>query len=193
MLPTLSDTSLKLLHSYLGLLDHWNRVHALTALPPETRFEELILDATVLLPLLEGISKGSKVVDFGTGMGVPAVVLATARPDLQVVALDKSRKKVAFLKQVRLELGLRNLEPLAGRAEELPPLQAAVGVAKAVGSLELLASWWERHALPGSELMALKGPDWSLETVPPGWDFRAHAYSLPTRGERVVVCLKRIT
>lgn len=190
MLSKLSDTSLELLNRYLDLLDRWNRIHSLTALPRDIRFEELILDATALLPFLEEVPKGSRIVDFGTGMGVPAVVLATARPDLQVVALDKSRKKMAFLKQVCLELELRNLEPLTGRAEDLAPLQAAAGVAKAVGSLELLASWWERHALPGAEMLALKGPDWSHEAPPPGWDLEAQAYRLPTRGERAVIRMK---
>lgn len=191
MLPTLSDASLELLQRYLKLLDHWNQVHSLTALPPDDRFEELILDGSVLVPLLEGIPKDSRIVDFGTGMGVPAVVLAVARPDLRVLALDKSRKKMAFLKQVCLELGLRNLEPLTGRAEEMPPLQASLGVAKAVGSLELLASWWARHGLPGTEMLALKGPEWSQEAGPKGWNLEAQAYRLPTRGERAVIRMKK--
>jgi len=190
-MPALSDALLQPIQQYLDLLDRWNQIHALTALPEEDRFEELILDSSVLLPFLGGLAPGSTVVDFGTGMGVPAVVLALARPDLRIVALDKSRKKVAFLKQVTLELDLRNLEPFAALAEQLPPAGAALGVAKAVGSLNLLASWWDRHGLPGSELLALKGPGWATEKAPPGWGVLAVPYRLPKRGERFVIRLQR--
>jgi len=191
-LPLLSDALLESLHRYLDLLDRWNRIHALTALPQAERFEELMLDSSVLLPMLEGLPPGSKVMDFGTGMGVPAVLLALARPDLRILALDKSRKKIAFLRQVTLELRLENLEPLAELAEHLPPVGASLGVAKAVGSLELLASWWTRHGLPGAPLLALKGPEWSRETMPAGWEAIAFPYQLPTRGDRVVVQMKKI-
>ena len=154
---------------FLALLDRWNATHALTALPPAARFEELIQDACALLPLLSGLPPGSRLADFGTGMGIPAAVLAMARPDLEVRAVDKSRKKIAFVRQVALELGLANLHPAAARAEELPPLEAHLGTAKAVGSLQLLTGWWARHGRPGAPLLLLKGEGWESETCPEGW------------------------
>ena len=142
----------------------------------------------MLLPFLEALGPGSAVVDFGTGMGIPALVLALARPDLTIHALDKSRKKIAFVKQAALELGLRNLKPLAGLAEELPPLGAQAGVAKAVGTLDLLTGWWDRHGVPGAPFLALKG----AEAAPPaGWLMTVHPYRLPTRGRRAVLELRR--
>jgi len=179
------------LQQYLELLDRWNRIHALTALPREDRFEELILDSAALLPHLQDLVPGSKLMDFGTGMGVPAVVLALARPDLQVVALDKSKKKIAFLKQVALELRLENLHAVAELAEHLPPVGAGLGVAKAVGSLELLTSWWQRHGLQSASLLAMKGPEWQQEVVPSGWELLVHPYQLPTRGARVILQMKK--
>lgn len=171
---------------YLDLLDRWNRTHALTALEPDQRFEELILDSAALLPFLAPLAAGARVVDFGTGMGIPAVPLAILRPDLELVALDKSHKKIAFVRQAALELGLANLKPLAGRAEDLAPLGAHAGVAKAVGSLELLAGWWRRHARPSAPFLALKstGAD---GLAPAGWAVQSHPYRLPSRGERVVL------
>lgn len=176
---------------FLDLLDRWNATHALTALPPETRFEELILDACALLPFLSGLPPGAQVADFGTGMGIPAAVLAMARPDLEIRAVDKSRKKIAFVRQVAMELELANLFPIAARTEELPPLGADLGAAKAVGSLELLAGWWTRHGKPGAPLLLPKGDGWRSETCPPGWSLEAHPYRLPTRGERVVLHLMK--
>ena len=107
--------------AFLELLDHWNRTHALTALPRADRFEELVLDSWNLVPFLDSLPSGARVVDFGSGMGIPAVVLALAKPDLEILALDKSGKKVAFIRQAALELRLGNLKPLAARIESLDP------------------------------------------------------------------------
>lgn len=185
MQPALPAPLMATAQAFLDLLERWNQTHALTALPPEVRFEELILDACALLPHLP--PGPGRVVDFGTGMGIPAVVLAAARPDLEVVALDKARKKVAFVRQAGLELNLPNLRPLHGRAEVLAPLEADAGTAKAVGDLELLLGWWERHGRPGAPFLALKG---APETAAPaGWSLTRHPYQLPTRGERALLRL----
>jgi len=141
----------------------------------------------VLLPWLKDLPPGSRVADFGTGMGIPAVLLAAARPDLTVLAVDRSRKKLAFVRQAGLELGLANLEVVAGDAAALPPLAADLGVAKAVGSLALLLGWWERHGAPGAPFLALRGRAWREEDAPPGWTLLAHPYHLPTRGDRLLV------
>jgi 16S rRNA (guanine527-N7)-methyltransferase len=175
------------LRVYLALLERWNRIHALTSLPRESRREELLLDACALLPHLSGLEPGQVVVDLGTGMGIPSVVIALARPDLQIVGVDGSKKKIAFLRQACLELGLENLRPLAGRFETLPSLAADCGVAKALAPLPQLLDWWRRHGRPGGPFLALKGPEWRAEALPPGWTAVAHPYELPTRGARWVV------
>jgi len=176
---------------FLLLLDRWNRTHALTALPPKERREELLLDAAALLPFLEGLPPGARVADLGTGMGSPAVVLALARPDLEVYGVDASAKKLAFLKQATMELPIPNLKAVHGRLESLPPLQVDWGTAKALGSLDLLSAWWARHGREGSPFFALKGVDWAEEGVPEGWTAIPHPYQLPTRGQRVIVELRR--
>ncbi len=188
MIPTLPQWTLEPIARYLELLDRWSGIHALTSLEKSDRFEELILDSAALLPFLDRLDAHSRVVDFGTGMGIPAVLVALARPDLDVVALDKSNKKIAFVRQAGLELGLANLRPMAGRAEALAPLQAHAGVAKAVGTLDLLAGWWRRHGLPGAPFLALKGPlAAEPRQAPAGFQLQAHPYRLPGRGERTVV------
>ncbi|WP_285609459.1 16S rRNA (guanine(527)-N(7))-methyltransferase RsmG [Geothrix edaphica] len=179
------------LRRYLVLLDRWNRTHALTSLPQAERWEELILDAAALLPFLEPLAPGSRVADLGTGMGCPAVVLALARPDLEVLAVDASAKKLAFVRQAALELPVPNLKAVQGRLEDLAPLGADLGTAKALGSLEQLMGWWSRHGKADAPFLALKGPDWSREPLPSGWEATPHPYTLPTRGQRVVVELGR--
>ncbi len=191
MMPRLPSELDAPLGRYLVLLDKWNRTHALTALPPGARREELLLDAAVLLPHLAALPAGARVVDLGTGMGCPAVVLALARPDLEVIGVDASAKKLAFLRQVAMELPLPNLKTLHGRLEELPPLEAHWGTAKALAALPQSAAWWGRHGRPGATFFALNGPDWEGETLPAGWNATPHAYTLPTRGRRVAVELCR--
>jgi 16S rRNA (guanine527-N7)-methyltransferase len=192
MEPRLPSELSATLGRFLVLLDKWNRTHALTALPPGARREELLLDAAVLLPFLSHLPPGSRVVDLGTGMGSPAVVLALARPDLEVLGVDASLKKLAFLKQVAMELPIPNLRTVHGRLEDLPPLEADWGTAKALGSLGALAGWWARHGRPRSLFYALKGADWAGEHIPDGWTAVPHPYSLPSRGPRVVVELRRV-
>jgi 16S rRNA (guanine527-N7)-methyltransferase len=194
MSSTLPDPAATLCHQFLELLDHWNRTHALTSLPAEARFEELILDSWILVPHLAVLPAGARLLDLGSGMGIPAVVLAIARPDLEVVALDKSKKKMAFVRQATLELKLPNLRTVAARAEELPALAASLGVAKAVGSPRLLTAWWERHGRPGAPLLALKSETWAGEDLPGGdWVLEPHPYALPTRGKRVVLEIRKRT
>jgi 16S rRNA (guanine527-N7)-methyltransferase len=176
---------------FLVLLDRWNRTHALTALPSAERREELLLDAAVLLPFLAALPPGARVADLGTGMGSPAVVLALARPDLDVLAVDASAKKLAFVRQVAMELPLANLKAVHGRLEDLPSLGADWGTAKALAPLEPLLGWWARHGRPGSPFFALKGLDWTEERIPDGWTVTPHPYTLPTRGRRVVVELRQ--
>jgi 16S rRNA (guanine527-N7)-methyltransferase len=176
---------------FLVLLDRWNRTHALTALPPGERREELLLDAAILLPFLETLPPGARVADLGTGMGCPAIVLALARPDLEILAVDASTKKLAFVRQAALELPVPNLKAIHGRLEELPPLGADLGTAKALGALGQLAGWWGRHGKTGSPFLALKGPEWAHEPLPGGWMATPHPYALPTRGQRVVVELRQ--
>ena len=189
MEPIVPSSVVTSAHRFLDLLDRWNATHALTALPSAARFEELIQDACALLPQLEALPSGARVVDFGTGMGIPAAVLAMARPDLDIRAVDKSRKKIAFVHQVALELRLGNLIPVAGRTEELPPLEGTLGTAKAVGDLTLLTGWWTRHGLRGAPLLLLKGEGWRSEIIPPGWEMEVFPYELPTRGERFILRL----
>jgi 16S rRNA (guanine527-N7)-methyltransferase len=190
MLPPLPKELNQSLGSFLHLLDWWNRTHALTALPLAARREELLLDASALLPFLAPLPKGSRVVDLGTGMGCPAVLLALARPDLEVLGVDASKKKIAFVRQVALELPVPNLRLIHGRLEEIPPLEADWGTAKALAPLEMLYGWWQRHGRPGCPFFALKGEHWKSEPLPSGWQAQPHPYSLPTRGNWVVVELR---
>jgi 16S rRNA (guanine527-N7)-methyltransferase len=168
-------------------LDKWNGVHSLTGLAPAQCFEALLLDSAALLPHLEYIPAGSLVADFGSGMGIPAFVIAAHRPDLMVSAIDRSRKKTAFVRQAALEFKLANLRATCGPIESLAPLNAQFGTAKAVGDLGTLLSWWKRHSAPGAPFFAFKGPRWDCSEIGEEWNHEAFPYSLPNMGKRAII------
>src|SRR5690625_7750644 len=105
---------------YIELLAHWNRAFNLTAITdPVEMVHRHLIDSLAVLPWIEG----SLVVDAGTGAGLPGVPLAIARPDTKFVLVDSNGKKIRFLRQVRRELGLTNIEPVQMRLEDWRPVR----------------------------------------------------------------------
>jgi len=110
----LSETMKNQLIKYLQLLDKWNQTYNLTAVHPDDRLIKHIFDSLVILPYLQG----DKIVDVGTGAGLPGVVLAIARPDLQFILIDSNAKKVRFVKQVIMDLSLSHVTAICTRVEQ---------------------------------------------------------------------------
>ena len=92
---------------YLLLLDKWNRRYNLTAVrDPEEMVSRHLLDSLSVLPFL----KGTRILDVGTGPGLPGIPIAIARPDCNVTLLDSVGKKIRFLTEAKRNLGLENIE-----------------------------------------------------------------------------------
>ncbi len=109
---------LKQLGRYLALLLAGNAVVNLTAVRQvEAAWETLIFDALTLIPLLTEVPEGGRVIDVGTGGGLPGLPLAITMPHLRFTLLDATGKKIAFVRHVIGELELGNAQALQGRAE----------------------------------------------------------------------------
>src|SRR5699024_6521313 len=103
---------------YLALLARWNRAYNLTAVDePLAMVDRHLVDSLSILPWIAG----HEIVDAGTGAGLPGVPLAIACPDRHFTLIDSNGKKVRFLRQVRRELGLANIEPVHSRLEDYRP------------------------------------------------------------------------
>jgi len=103
---------------YLALLQKWNKVHNLTAVrDPEEMVTLHLLDSLSVLPYIEG----SRLLDVGSGAGLPGIPLAICNPELQVTVLDASHKKASFMRQAKAELRIANLEVVCGRVEAFQP------------------------------------------------------------------------
>ena len=113
----------------------------------------------------ERVPEGARVIDVGSGAGLPGLVLAIARPDLTVTLVEPLARRTAFLIEAIQRLGLtRDVRVFRGRAEEAAagsrdrePLNADIVTARAVAPLDRLASWCLPLVVPGGRLVALKG------------------------------------
>lgn len=141
--------------AYLELLQKWNRVHNLTAVrEPDDMVTLHLLDSLAVLPHLHG----TRILDVGSGAGLPGIPLALARPDLQLTLLDASHKKSAFQRQAKAELGIPNLEVVCSRAEEYRPEQKFDTVlSRAFADLAEFVRLAGHLCAEGGILLALKG------------------------------------
>ncbi|MBD0293023.1 MAG: 16S rRNA (guanine(527)-N(7))-methyltransferase RsmG [Jiangellaceae bacterium] len=114
-----------------------------------------ILNCAVIHPALP---ERCRVVDIGSGAGLPGVVLAIVRPDLQVILVEPMQRRAGFLTEVVAELGLANATVRRARAEELAgELRVPAVTARAVAPLDRLATWALPLLATGGRLLALKG------------------------------------
>ncbi len=156
------------LAAFLALLAKWNRTYNLTAIrEPERMVTHHVLDALSVLPHLP--SRAVRVLDVGSGGGVPGLPLAIARPATAFVVLDANQKKGAFLQQAAIELGLGNVEAVTARVEAYAPAAPFdVVVARAFSDLATFARAGRRLLAPGGHLLAMKGgiPEDEIAALP---------------------------
>jgi len=167
-----ADARLKL-EAYIALLAKWNATYNLTAIrEPERMVTHHVLDALAVLPHLPvgGARARVRILDVGSGGGVPAIPLAIAQPDWRVVALDSNHKKGAFLQQAISELPLPNAEAVIARVEEyVPTAPFDIVISRAFADLATFVNSSARHLAPNGVLVAMKGvfPDEEIDELPP--------------------------
>lgn len=140
---------------FLTLLLRWNRAYNLTAVrDPEAAVTRHVLDSLAVLPYLAR----SPVLDLGTGAGLPGIPLAIAAPSLRFVLLDGNGKKIRFVRQAALELGLGGVEAVQARMESYrPPQKFATIISRAVAELETLWRAAEPLLATPGRVLLMKG------------------------------------
>ena len=139
---------------YLELIDRWNRVTNLTAIrKPEDMVSQHLLDSLSVSPYV----KGARVLDVGSGAGLPGIPLALFQPDKDFILLDSNGKKTRFMTQAAIELGLGNVTVLQQRIEDCTELFDQV-ISRAFASLDDFVSLCMPRVKIGGSLLAMKGP-----------------------------------
>ncbi|MGQ0656932.1 MAG: 16S rRNA (guanine(527)-N(7))-methyltransferase RsmG [Chromatiales bacterium] len=174
----LETDRLCLLLDYVDLLQKWNRVYNLTAIrAPREMVTHHLLDSLAVLPYVEG----SRLLDVGSGAGLPGLVLAVARDDLHCTLLDSRGKKTRFLTQAVIELKLANVEVVHSRVEEYRPgaLFDCI-ISRAFSDLSAFVEVAAPMLGPRGRLLAMKG-------AKPGEKTKALASGLVARTQRLVI------
>lgn len=160
----LSDRQLDLLDKFASLLVDANRQLNLTRITePEDIVTKHYLDSLLYLWTFDFV-EGASVVDVGAGAGFPGIPIKIARPDLRVVLLDSTAKKVRFLEHAISKLALDDVEAVHGRAEDLAHQknyreQFDAAVARALAELKILAELCLPLVRVGGGVVASKGEE----------------------------------
>lgn len=136
---SLSDAQVNLLIEYVALLQKWNKVYNLTAIrDPKEMLVKHLLDSLAVVPHITS----QRIIDVGTGGGVPGIPLAICFPEKTVDLLDSNSKKTRFLIQAKAELGLANSQVIHDRVENYQPEILYDGViSRAFASMQDMLHW----------------------------------------------------
>lgn len=175
----LNQDKIKLLKQYVALLIKWNKVYSLTAITNEQQIiiYHLLDGLTVINHLFSGLHN---IIDVGSGMGVPGVIIAICRPDINVWVIDSNSKKTAFLQQVAIELRLANLHVLCGRVEDHQPLVCYdMAISRAFSDASLFLEKIQHLNVQLSMLMKSSKVYAELDSIKQQWSYDLIELELP--------------
>jgi len=191
----ITDLQATQLVQLVELLTKWNKAYNLTSVrDPSQMLVKHIMDSIVVSPHLQGNS----FIDVGTGPGLPGLPLAILNPEKQFVLLDSLGKRMRFIRQAILSLGLKNVEIVQSRVEEYQP---EVGfdcvLSRAFASLEDMLSWCHHLPNESGHFLALKGqyPESEVINLDSKFEFiESVTLQVPQLdGERCLVKVKRVS
>ncbi len=188
--------------AYLDWLARWNRVYNLTAVrdPREMLTHHLLDSLAVVAPLRRQLAAmapsqgGARLLDVGSGGGLPGVVLAIACPDVRVSCVDTVAKKALFVQQVAAALRLPNVRGVHARVERLTETFDVV-TSRAFASLADFVRWSGAALAPQGVWMAMKGkvPHEEMAALPPGVSvFHVEPLTVPgLEAQRCIVWMRK--
>ncbi|MBA4502896.1 16S rRNA (guanine(527)-N(7))-methyltransferase RsmG [Marinobacterium marinum] len=188
----LDDSKIEQLLAYHQMLVKWNRAYNLTAVrDPAQMISRHLIDSLSVLPWIGS----GRLLDVGSGPGLPGIPLAICRPDLEVTTLDSNGKKTRFQVQVKAELGLDNLTVINGRVEAVVAEPFDQVISRAFASIADMLELSGHLAGEQGVFLAMKGlyPEAEIEQIPAGFVLReSHRLQVPdTEGERHLLILGR--
>jgi 16S rRNA (guanine527-N7)-methyltransferase len=194
----LTPTQRSCFEAYLALLSRWNATYNLTAVrdPAQMLVQHLGDCLAVIPPLRRRLAEvpARRLLDVGSGGGLPGLVIAAMEPGLDVTCVDSVGKKVAFVRQAAGELGLRNLHAEHVRVEQWRAAPFELITARAFASLADLVQMTRPLLASGGAWLAMKGrrPDDEIAALPPDIDvFHVEPLQVPALdAERCIVWMR---
>jgi 16S rRNA (guanine527-N7)-methyltransferase len=192
-----TDAQIDALLAYLSLLQRWNAIYNLTAVrEPARMLTQHLADCLAIIDPLRRVLGGgaARVLDVGSGAGLPGVIVAILNPTVLVTCVDTVGKKAAFVQQVATELRLHNLRAAHGRVEQLKTGPFDVVVSRAFASLTDFVRLTGTLLAPRGMWMAMKGkvPLDELRQLPASIDvFHVEQLAVPDLdAERCIVWMR---
>ena len=187
----LSENSVKLeqLLIFIELIAKWNKIYNLTAIRDKQEMAKLhILDSLAISPYI----RGQRLIDIGTGAGLPGIPLAIFHPDKQFILLDSNAKKTRFVQQAILELKLDNVSVCHCRVEDFKPkIGFDTVTCRAFASMDNIARLTRHLFNENGLLLAMKAQKLDEELNALGKDYRLITLKVPfIEAERCLVCLE---
>lgn len=196
---SLSDAQCDALLAYQAMLIKWNQVYNLTAVrQPADMLTHHLLDSLAVLPPLQRhlADRSGRLLDVGSGGGLPGVVLAIMLPELEVTCVDTVGKKASFIRQVAGDLKLRNLGAAHARVEDLQLAPFDVITSRAFASLEDFTRLTHHLLAAEGVWMAMKGklPSDEMAALPVEWNvFHVEQLAVPgLNAERCLVWIRQV-
>jgi len=183
----ISHHKVKQLIYYLDTLLKWNKVHNLTAINCfSDGVKKHILDS---LSILSFIKKG-KILDVGSGAGLPGIMIALMRNDVEVTSIDSVGKKCRFMEHVKLNLNLENFYVINDRVEEYKTAECFNQiVSRAFATFEDTKRLTTHLICPGGEYLFMKGKNYRMESI--SEDFIENKVNVPfVSEERFIIQMK---
>ncbi len=181
---SLTDAQVQQLLDYLDLLGKWNKVYNLTAVrdPAEMLTHHLLDSLAVIAPLRRHTQgRATRLLDVGSGGGLPGVVIAICCPEVEVTCVDAVAKKAAFIQQAAGSLGLAHLHGRHGRVEAVVE-KFDVITSRAFATLGDFTAWSQGALADGGVWAAMKGkhPADEMAALPPAIDvFHVEQLTVP--------------
>lgn len=190
---TMDESQEQRLLQFLALLVKWNKAYNLTAVrDPLAMVGRHLLDSLAVLPHL----RGRRCLDMGTGPGLPGIPLAIMRPEMDFVLLDSNGKKLRFVRQAVLELGLGNVEAEQQRLESYGSEEGFdTLVSRAFTALPRMLELTAHLRRPGTLLLAMKADkaEYELTALDQGMETRVIPLEVPySEGKRCLVEVKSL-
>jgi len=185
---SVTDEKIDQLLGFIKLIEKWNKAYNLTAIRDREEMARLhILDSLAIAPHIEG----KRVIDIGTGAGLPGIPLAICLPEIDFTLLDSNAKKTRFVQQVVLELKLKNVEVLHSRVENYHPEKTYDAVlTRAFAGLSDIVKLTAHLLAKEGVLLAMKGQNPDAELA--GIAAKKSVVSVSVPGTDIERCLVRI-